>query len=128
MNDAHRFTRSQSLRKLFGAAALVGSGAAWKLAESENGSAAVAQGLVQCVLTPELTEGPFYVSGEKLRQNITEGKPGTPLTLQLKVLNARTCKAIEKATVDIWHCDAAGVYSGAVAGNAGTNFLRGLQK
>jgi protocatechuate 3,4-dioxygenase beta subunit len=128
MNDAHRFTRSQSLRKLFGAAALMGSGAAWKLAESEDGSAAVAQGLVRCVLTPELTEGPYYVAGEKLRRDITEGTPGTPLSLQLRVLNARTCKVMKNAVVEIWHCDALGVYSGAVAGNSGTNFLRGLQR
>jgi protocatechuate 3,4-dioxygenase beta subunit len=83
---------------------------------------------VKCVLTPELTEGPYYVSGEKLRRDITEGKPGSPLLLNLEVLNARTCKVIKNATVEIWHCDAGGVYSGAVAGNRGTNFLRGGQK
>jgi protocatechuate 3,4-dioxygenase beta subunit len=33
---------------------------------------------------------------------------------------------LEGAQVDIWHCDAAGVYSG-VQGSAGTNFLRGYQ-
>jgi protocatechuate 3,4-dioxygenase beta subunit len=30
--------------------------------------------------------------------------------------------------VEIWHCDALGVYSGAVAGKPGTNFLRGVQR
>jgi protocatechuate 3,4-dioxygenase beta subunit len=35
---------------------------------------------------------------------------------------------VKNAAVDIWHCDALGVYSGAVAGNSGTNFLRGVQK
>lgn len=128
MNE-RRLTRKESLRKLLGAAAVVGGGAAWKLAESPaDGSAAVSQGLVQCVLTPELTEGPYYVPGEKLRRDITEGKPGTPLALSLKVLNARTCKVITNASIDIWHCDALGVYSGAVADNTGTNFLRGVQK
>src|SRR3954447_19895749 len=128
MNE-HRLNRKESLRKLLGAAAVVGGGAAWKLAEAPaDGSAAVSQGLVQCVLTPELTEGPYFVSGEKLRRDITEGKPGTPLALSLKVLNARTCKVIRNASIDIWHCDALGVYSGAVAGDAGTNFLRGVQK
>jgi protocatechuate 3,4-dioxygenase beta subunit len=121
-------TRRASLRRLFGAAALVAGGAGWKLAESDDGSAAVAKGLVQCVLTPELTEGPYYVAGERVRRDITEGKPGTPLTLRLKVMNARTCKLLPNATVDIWHCDALGVYSGAVAGSAGTNFLRGVQR
>jgi protocatechuate 3,4-dioxygenase beta subunit len=85
-------------------------------------------GVVACVLTPELTEGPFYVDGEKLRRDITEGKPGLPLQLKLKVVNASTCKLVKNAAVDIWHCDAGGVYSGAVANNAGTNFLRGVQR
>src|SRR5438445_362520 len=38
---------------------------------------APAASAVSCVLTPELTEGPYYISGEKLRRNITEGRPGT---------------------------------------------------
>ena len=45
------------------------------------GPLAVSSGLVKCVLTPELTEGPYYVAGEKLRRDVTEGKPGTPLLL-----------------------------------------------
>ena len=80
------------------------------------------------MLTPELTEGPYYVAGEKLRRDVTEGKPGTPLLLNLTVVNASTCKAVKNASVEIWHCDAGGVYSGAVANNPGTNFLRGVQK
>ena len=122
MSDA-KLTRRQSLLGLAGAAV------AWKLGGgAEDGTAAVSQGLVQCVLTPELTEGPYYVAGEKLRRDITEGKPGLPLTLSLKVLNARTCKVMRNAAVDIWHCDALGVYSGAVANDPGTNFLRGVQR
>lgn len=124
-------TRRESLLRFAGAAAVVGAGGAWRLATAEaagSGTDAVSQGLVKCVLTPELTEGPYYVGGEKLRRDITESKPGTPLLLNLKVLNARTCKAVKNATVEIWHCDAGGVYSGAVASNPGTNFLRGGQK
>jgi protocatechuate 3,4-dioxygenase beta subunit len=124
-------TRKESLLRFAGAAALVGTGGAWRLATAEaagSGTDAVSQGLVKCVLTPELTEGPYYVTGEKLRRDIAEGKPGAPLLLRLEVLNARTCKAIRNATVEIWHCDAGGSYSGAVANNPGTNFLRGGQK
>ena len=124
-------TRRESLLRFAGAAALVGTGGAWKLAIAEaagSGTDAVSHGLVKCVLTPELTEGPYYVSGEKLRRDITEGKPGTPLLLNLKVLNARTCKVVKNATVEVWHCDAGGVYSGAVANSPGTNFLRGGQR
>jgi protocatechuate 3,4-dioxygenase beta subunit len=93
-----------------------------------SGPLAVSSGLVSCVLTPELTEGPYYVADEKIRRNITEGKAGTPLLLNLTVVNASTCKPVKNAAIDIWHCDALGEYSGAVANNAGTNFLRGVQK
>jgi protocatechuate 3,4-dioxygenase beta subunit len=122
-------TRRESLLRFAGVAAVVGAGGAWRLVDAaESGTDAVSRGLVKCVLTPELTEGPYYVSGEKLRRDITEGKVGTPLLLNLTVLNARTCKDVKNATVEIWHCDAGGVYSGAVANNPGTNFLRGGQK
>jgi protocatechuate 3,4-dioxygenase beta subunit len=74
-----------------------------------SGPAAVASGLVTCVLTPEMTEGPYYVEGDKVRRNITEGKPGVPLFLRLTVVDVSTCKHIKGAAVDIWHCDAGGV-------------------
>jgi protocatechuate 3,4-dioxygenase beta subunit len=128
-ND-QRMSRRSSLLRLAGLATAAGGGAAWRLesADASSGPLAVSSGLVACVLTPELTEGPYYVAGEKLRHDITEGKSGTPLLLSLTVINATTCKAIGNASVDIWHCDADGVYSGAVANNPGTNFLRGVQK
>jgi protocatechuate 3,4-dioxygenase beta subunit len=44
------------------------------------------------------------------------------------VLDVSRCTPIAGATVEIWHCDALGVYSGAIAGSAGTNFLRGGQR
>ena len=120
-------TRRESLLRLGGlAAAALGAGAWEGVAEAGGGPAGVASGAVSCVLTPELTEGPFYVDGEKLRRNITEGRAGTPLTLRTKVVDASTCKPLRNASVDVWHCDASGVYSG-VQGNSG-NFLRGIQR
>jgi protocatechuate 3,4-dioxygenase beta subunit len=121
-----RLTRRQSLLRLAGLGAAAAGVTAFR--DVPDGSAAVSQGLLQCVLTPELTEGPYYVAGEALRHDITEGKSGAPLLLSLRVLNAATCRAIRGAAVDVWHCDALGVYSGAVARNAGTNFLRGVQR
>ena len=88
----------------------------------------MASGQVKCVLTPEMTEGPYYLAGEKLRRDITEGKPGARLDLALTVVDASTCRPIKGATVDIWHCDAGGVYSGFGAGASNRTFLRGLQK
>jgi protocatechuate 3,4-dioxygenase beta subunit len=118
-------------RTLLGLAGLIAGGAgAWKLdtADAAGGPAAVAYGLVTCVLTPELTEGPYYIAGEQVRRNVTEGKPGVPLTLKTTVLNASTCKPIKNAAVDIWHADAGGVYSGFGAGASNRTFLRGIQR
>ena len=93
---------------------------------------------VACVLTPEATEGPFYLDLDKVRSDITEGKDGTPLDLKITVVDATGCAPIKDAAVDVWHCDAGGVYSGfgqAGAGGSGgaqsttddQTFLRGTQ-
>ncbi|KUN24226.1 dioxygenase [Streptomyces antibioticus] len=63
-------------------------------------------------LTSETTEGPYYIDADKIRRDITEDKEGIPLVLNLKVIDAETCKPIANAAVDIWHCDALGIYSG----------------
>lgn len=78
-----------------------------------------------CVLTPELTEGPFYLDLDTVRRDITEDRPGTPLELIVNVVDAAACEPIKDAAVDVWHCDAQGEYSG-VEGGSGT-FLRGIQ-
>src|SRR5438067_13640101 len=83
---------------------------------------------VSCILTPEMTEGPYYIAGEKLRRNITEGRPGTRLDLHLSVVDATTCRPIQNAVVDIWHADAGGVYSGFGTGASSRTFMRGLQR
>jgi len=114
----------------FVAAALAGrslAGASDGEAAGE-GPAGVASGAVSCVLTPEQTDGPYYIDGEKTRRNITEGKAGRPLTLRLKVVNASSCNGIKGAAVDIWHADAVGVYSGFGAGAANRTFMRGIQR
>jgi hypothetical protein len=128
--ENERLTRRGTLLRLAGLAAAAGGAGAFRLdgADGASGPLAVSSGLVKCVLTPELTEGPYYVAGEKLRRDVTEGKAGTALLLKLTVVNASTCKPVKNASVEIWHCDAGGVYSGAVANNPGTNFLRGVQK
>ena len=125
--DEGRISRRGALAKLGGFAAVAMGGTMWKSDAEGAGPDAVASGLVTCVLTPEQTEGPYYVAGEKVRRNITEGRPGTPLTLRLKVVNVSNCKPIRNAAVDIWHTDALGVYSG-VQGSPGTTFMRGIQR
>jgi len=122
-----RITRRRALFGLGGLFAAAASGA-WKsdALGSSEGPAGVASGEVTCVLAPEQTEGPYYISSARVRRNITEGRPGRALTLRLRVVDASSCKPIKGASVDVWHCDAAGAYSG-VQGNSG-RFLRGVQK
>jgi hypothetical protein len=38
-----------------------------------SGEPALASDGVACILTPEQTEGPYYIANEKVRRNITEG-------------------------------------------------------
>ena len=83
---------------------------------------------VSCILTPEQTEGPYYIAGEKLRRNITDGHPGAPMLLRAFVVDATTCRPIRNAAVDIWHADAAGVYSGFGTGASSRTFMRGIQR
>jgi protocatechuate 3,4-dioxygenase beta subunit len=124
-----RITRRASLLKAGGFLAGALGLASWKTTSSDGaGPAAVVSGVVACVLTPELTEGPYYIANEKARRNITEGRPGTPLVLKLTVLDASTCKPIKGAAVDIWHADAGGVYSGFGSGASSRTFMRGIQR
>jgi protocatechuate 3,4-dioxygenase beta subunit len=79
-----------------------------------------------CTLSPEQEEGPYYVDYLKLRRDLTEGKPGVLLQLRIMLLDAKTCRPIENAAVDIWHCDALGVYSGFTANSGGEDGPRGF--
>lgn len=77
------------------------------------------------MLTPQTTAGPFYFDAGMVRSDITEGRPGTPLSLALAVTGA-DCTPLEGARVDLWHCDAMGGYSG-VSNDHSERFLRGTQ-
>ena len=116
-------TRRASLVRLGGLAAAVLGVGGWKL-----GGGADDANAVSCILTPEQTQGPYYLAGEKLRRNITEGRPGTPLWLRTTVVDARTCRPIKGAVVDVWHADPAGIYSGFGDGASNRTFMRGLQR
>jgi protocatechuate 3,4-dioxygenase beta subunit len=89
-------------------------------------SAADAVAAPDCVLMPELTEGPYYLDLDLVRSDITEGRSGLPFDLRVNVVDAGSCEPIEGAAVDVWHCDAEGAYSG-VQGAEGETFCRGVQ-
>lgn len=89
-------------------------------------------GSVSCTVYPAQTAGPFYLDLDLLRGDVTEAKPGTPLTLRITVQRAADCALLKDVPVDIWHCDAGGIYSGypgQLGGldTTGQKFLRGTQ-
>ncbi|KAK7052159.1 Intradiol ring-cleavage dioxygenase [Favolaschia claudopus] len=66
-----------------------------------------------CVLTPEVTEGPYYHNvGHPIRQNIAEYQDGLLLLLDIGVIDVETCKPAPNVLVDIWLANATGHYSG----------------
>ncbi|RDW67258.1 intradiol ring-cleavage dioxygenase [Aspergillus mulundensis] len=90
-----------------------------------------------CVLAEDVTQGPYYVTGELIRKNLVEDQEGVPLYLDIQLVDSETCEPVPDVYLDFWHCNSTGVYSGVVAsGNGDTSdetnldatFLRGIQK
>ena len=105
------------------------------------GSTALAQTTAAtCVVKPEMTEGPYFVDEGLNRSDIrvepSDGsiKDGAPLELVFNVsqLAGGACDSLAGAQVDVWHCDALGVYSDVSdrsfpTSSLGQSFLRGYQ-
>jgi protocatechuate 3,4-dioxygenase beta subunit len=77
------------------------------------------EGTNTCTLSPAVTQGPYYFDADKIRSDIREDRPGTPLVVAIKVMDSEACKPLTNAVVEIWHCDAAGLYSGAESASQG---------
>jgi len=94
-----------------------------------------------CVVRPQQTEGPYFVDAKLDRSDIRSDpgtgvvSVGTPLALGIRVFRVGTgsCAPLAGAIVDVWQCDAAGVYSDVrdmnnLFNTSGKKFLRGFQK
>jgi protocatechuate 3,4-dioxygenase beta subunit len=84
-----------------------------------GGTASAAAAASTCVLSPEVTEGPYWIDGTLTRRDIREDRAGLPLVAVFAVQDAKTCEPIAGADVEIWHCDAEGVYSGFESASQG---------
>jgi protocatechuate 3,4-dioxygenase beta subunit len=110
---------------------LVFAGVGGKLAgiggsEDEASAAAAAKTCLR--LTAEQEEGPFYVDLGKVRANVVEGQEGVPLDLRVRVIDHERCVVVPNAAVDIWQCNAYGVYSDESSEQTvGQTYLRGIQ-
>ncbi|TVY62321.1 hypothetical protein LSUE1_G007863 [Lachnellula suecica] len=103
---------------------------------SSTDEATIFSGNNSCVLSPEVTQGPYYVSGEYVREDMVETQEGVAMTLDTQVIDMETCDPVTDAMIEIWHCNSTGVYSGIVASgngdssdlsNINATFLRALQ-
>ena len=67
-----------------------------------------------CAFYAQSTLGPCYYT-TPVRQDISEGYPGLPMSLRLRVMN-ESCEPMEGARVEIWHTRNSGLYSGGPSG------------
>jgi protocatechuate 3,4-dioxygenase beta subunit len=99
---------------------------------------AVTSTALDCVVRPELTIGPYFVDDQLNRSDIRVEpsdntlKEGVALTFNINILDGanNSCTPIRDAQVDVWHCDALGIYSGVSDqgfDTTGQQFLRGYQ-
>lgn len=91
-----------------------------------------------CVVRPQQTEGPYFVD-EKLNRSDIRSDPSDGslqegielrLAFQVSQISGNSCAPLAGAMVDLWHCDAQGVYSDAQDRSfdtRGKKFLRGYQ-
>ena len=124
-----------------GALASPSSTAAQQTSAAATTAAAAASSqaaLPSCIVRPAVTEGPYFVD-EKLNRSDIRSDPSTgavkdgaqfALTFLVSRVTGSACAALSGATVDVWHCDALGVYSDATDpsfNTKGQKFLRGYQ-
>jgi protocatechuate 3,4-dioxygenase beta subunit len=125
LHDFSILNRREALKMFGSVGAVLLIGCSGDSASSNNGNPGTS-----CVVTPQLTEGPYFVDERLNRANITAGQPGLPLSLAINVFNASTqaCSPISGVQIDLWHASGNGIYSDIPGlGADGQTFLRGYQ-
>jgi len=88
-----------------------------------------------CVLAATATPGPCTEAADQVRKDISEGFPGLPMRLALRVVDG-DCNPIEGAKVKVWHTQITGSYSGDTPNNdmclknqadSAKHYFRGVQ-
>jgi protocatechuate 3,4-dioxygenase beta subunit len=78
-----------------------------------------------CTTAKEETQGPYWFDVDSIRSDLREDQPGTPLVLAVRARDVSQCTngaaptPIPESVVEIWHCDAGGVYSGFESASLG---------
>jgi len=129
--------RRRALALLGGAGVAAFSAGARRLDAADTGTCSVD--------TPQVTEGPYWVDERLFRSDLRSDpstgvvQKGIPLALTMTIVNSSggSCLPVAGAWVDIWHCNAVGIYSDegtynpgggtGVVSTSGQKFLRGYQ-
>jgi protocatechuate 3,4-dioxygenase beta subunit len=153
MTPPKKITEKLTRREMLGLMGLAGAAAAAAACGTSSKPAATATGTpgaastaagatgtpasgVSCVVSPTMTVGPYFIdellNRSDIRSDPASGavKEGAPLRLAITIQSVRgdSCTPVTGAYVDIWHCDAAGLYSDVPQNNTvGQKFLRGYQ-
>jgi protocatechuate 3,4-dioxygenase beta subunit len=128
-DEGRLFSRASAIGLLGGAAGLLVNGSAAETAEAASSA---------CAVTPKGEIGPFFVDDgsarfnrSNVRSNVdgTKTQAGVPLTLTLQAYDTHAaCAPMSGVQVDLWHCNASGVYSAeASEGTSSQTWLRGYQ-
>ena len=138
-NRGKELSRRQAIGILAvaGAGAILGCGGGTKTTASTT-AASTTTANSSCTVTPEGEEGPYFVDDSAagfarsdIRSNLdgSNTQSGIPLTLSVSVYDSENgCVAMPNVQVDIWHCNASGVYSAEdVEDSSGETWLRGYQ-
>jgi protocatechuate 3,4-dioxygenase beta subunit len=119
--------------------ALLGLSGVSAWAHGANAKSTASGGQQRCIVRPQQTEGPYYVDSRLNRSDIRvdpvneQARPGVPLQVTFRVSSLSgesACVPLAGAMVDVWHCDASGIYSDvadAAYDTSGQKFLRGYQ-
>lgn len=57
-----------------------------------------------CILTPEVTQGPYYVGGEFIRKDIRDSEEGIDTIIDYQVIDVETCDPVPNVYLEMWHC------------------------
>lgn len=63
-----------------------------------------------CILSPDVTQGPYYVGGEYIRSDIIEDQEGINTVIDYQVIDINTCEPVPDVYLEMWHCNSTGVY------------------
>ncbi|KAL2688730.1 Intradiol ring-cleavage dioxygenase [Phyllosticta citricarpa] len=103
--------------------------------DAPTDAATIFGGNTSWILAPEVTDGPYYVTGEMIRKNVKEAQysDGVDLYLEVQYVDVETREGVSGVYVDIWNANATAVCSeiytsgNYAADGLNSTYLRGIQ-